>query len=361
MSARHRHKDDGALTGIWLLLIAVSLTLALYLALFASPTRPALGAVIFALGAMAAAAARSVRHRRRRTHEPLERASFRQAAATRVFWEASGEFDAEGWARAELENLRLLCLNVTDDALLGPRVADRLKRACSAVLGGVVDRMDDVLSTGRQLALQPELLDRLSSARTVLLSQLGGAVCQDGEPPSFLPDEVATSAGQALETIAALRAKLRPQLITALIPLLGRVCGLRAPESLRSGELQLDLDELHDRDQVVVNARDLAQALSELLHRLVRTGGLTGPLRVSGSEDEGRLIVRLDWQTRDRWRLAPHRLLEPVRELKYYGVHAELHETIEHSEARLEISFPRADEERAAGGDLNQPRAWRTG
>ena len=266
-----------------------------------------------------------------RAEEAAARA--RHEAAWRLFWEASSDFLPGAWARRDLETLRLLTLNLGPGGLLGDRLARRLRDAVSRVLAGPLDRLGDLLVTGRQLASEHRALEDLEAAIPRLVDQLEGVRCEVGEVPPFDPAIVAEACSAALDACDALRRELGRRVMAdlrAAIAWLGRD---RFPHRVESGELVLpgrDAPEVpagSGRLLVVARAPDLVSALAATLERIFAHGDPVGPVRVAiGETDDGGAGVSISWQAADRIVVEPRKIGQPLQLLRAYGADVRIEE-----------------------------------
>jgi hypothetical protein len=280
---------------------------------------------------------------RRHRGDEIEQRRTREESAARLLWAASRDFLLAGWGRCDLETLRLLALNIAPGQILGARLAERVARSVSSVRSGVLDRLDDLVSTAGELELAPEAVVRLRSAGRLLAAELDGAVCGTGAKVPFRPPAVALACGQALEACAALRKALRPLLIADAPRLVRWLAGARYGGQLRTGALVLEFSDA-DAVRVAVRPLDLTRALDELLGRVLGSAGGAGPVRVSHEIVGRKARLSLSWVAPRRGRLDPQALLDALRPLASYGAQLVLEETPEDGRALLAISLPLAED-----------------
>lgn len=301
--------------------------------------------VAVALGAISHRARRSLRSR----SDNRAARDHRRDAAVRILWAASGDFLASGWGRSELESLRLLALNLPAGHAPGPRLADRLRNAASTVLSGVLDRLNDVVLTAREIDLEPAAVNRLEAAIRVLAAELEDSTFRAGQAIRFRPDSVATAASQAVAACGALRDALRPWIVSDVPAIVDWLVQTRHGVRISSGELIVDLDLRPGESRVAVRPLDLAQALDELLDGVFGRGRATGPVRLAGRLVDQGVVLTIGWAVDDRFRLDPRAVTEPLRVLSSYGARLALEEDAERGSVRLVAELPSASELADAG------------
>ncbi len=277
--------------------------------------------------------------RRRRAAEDAAARAARRDAAVRILWAASGDFLSAGWGRNDLESLRLLALNLDKGQVLGPRLAARLRTAVTAVLSGVLDRLQDVVVTAREVELAPRTVGRLEAAIRVLTTELEDAGCKPGSAVPFRPAAVAHAATQAVESCAALRDALRPHMVSDPAEVLRALAGTRHAARLASGELILDLAAMIDA-RVAARAPDLAGAFDELLRRVFDTGRAVGPVRVGGRVSGPDVVLSISWTVPGPEPPDPRWLTESLRVLSPYGARLGLKDALEDGVVRIEAVLP---------------------
>lgn len=289
-----------------------------------------------AAGATAVLIRRGRRLARRRAEEIQSQAA-RRESAIRILWAASGDFLAAGWGRTELERLRLLALNLPPGRDLGPRLAERLRGAVSAVLCGALDRLQDVVTTAGEVGLQPATVVRLEAALRILAAELETATCRPGAPPGFRAPVVAAAAAQAIEACNALRRALQPHVTADLPAILHWIAESHHPELVAAGGLRVDTSRLAPRTFVAVRPLDLAQALGELLEHVVGRSALTGPVELGCRSVGSDVLLEVTWRAGDV--SEPAVFAESLRVLGSYGARVTIVER-PHGQVRLCSALP---------------------
>ncbi|RMG43414.1 MAG: hypothetical protein D6718_12270 [Acidobacteria bacterium] len=287
----------------------------------------------------------------------------RRDVARRIFWQASGDFAERGWARADLAALALLCRNLPARRPLSARLASRLRTAASAVLGRVVDRLEDVERTGTRLGLSRAGLAAVSRAKQELIARLAEVPFREGEPVPVDPAGITAAAEAAISAVIALRGSIAPEVCAHLGPLLsGRAAGAADGGDFPEGGFETDLSEMRGRGRVAVPAADLAASLDELVEEAQRSKRAGTPVRLRVSEEPGWLQLTISWVMHDRLDFSPRRLLEAAHRLSFFGASVELDEDPESETARLEIALPRLPERDLGAADgRSRPGMTRTG
>ncbi len=299
----------------------------------------ALASVLAALATSSAVAGlRRVRLRRRNRTEEEQARRARHEGAVRILWAASGDFLAAGWGRNDLERLRLLAMNLAEGQPLGPRLAERLRAAASAVMGSVVDRLGDVVLTAREAELDSAGVLRLEAAIRVLVRELDGVTFHPGMVVRFRPQAVARAAGQAVDACAALRESLRPGIASDVAAVVRALAEDRHRARVASGDLLIDLSGLPAGTRVEARPADLARALDELLERVFRGGPVGGPVRLACRATAADVALALSWPGRDRFQVDARAVTESLRLLCSYGARLAIAES--ESEVRVEAVLP---------------------
>jgi hypothetical protein len=264
--------------------------------------------------------------------------------ALRLVWEASGEFSGEGWGRHDIEALRLVCLNLERDQIMGARVAERLRRVIAPVVSGVADRLNALAQSARLVdEVEPLATLRLETSTGALIEQLEGLACRAGEPVPFDPQRVVSSAENALAQCAEIRESLRSRVSSELGTALQQICTQHAQFAARwqAGDLLLDLSRLPShRQRVAVEPDDLDLAIIMLIGALFESGRAVGPVRLQAIDDGPSVKLSVSWTADDRLRLDPARLIRPLRALAAYGVRHALSEAPDQDAIELSAWFP---------------------
>lgn len=257
----------------------------------------------------------------------------------RQAWEASREFLAASWGRNDLETLRLLCLNLAPDQILGARLAARLKAAISAILGRATERLESLTRAAADIGMPPKDIQKLAEALRILDGELQGVVCRAGEPPPFDGPLVAVAAADAVAACDALHRALEPLLVADLHQVIRDQLEDVLFARVRSGEL---LVHISCPSPLLVAARpgDLHRAVARLLHRVFIANRLTGPVRLSLAREGEFGHLALHWSVVDRFHLDPPRLFESLRLLASYGARLAWNEEPETSSASLDCWLP---------------------
>jgi hypothetical protein len=290
------------------------------------------------------------RRHRRRAQEESQAQSARRDAAVRILWAASSDFLAAGWGRSDLERLRLLAMNVAPGQVLGPRIAERLRAATSAVLSGVLDRLADVAATAREVEIEPRVVGRLEISIQILAAELEGVSCRPGSMVMFRPDVVAMAAASAVDACSKLREFLKPSMVSDPAEVVRWLTGTRHRERTAAGELVADLSGLGPGARVAARPLDLAHAMDEMLARVFASGDACGPVTLvcAGGGDD--VTLALVWTPRDRQHIDRRSLTESMRVLSAYGVRLALCDAAQSDGIRLETAFPAVDADTATGG-----------
>lgn len=300
------------------------------------------GLVSGTLVAAGIAFARETKERRAHFERESDAREARREAAFRLFWEASADFEANGWARGDLDTLRMVCRNISPGEELGDRVARRLREAVSNVLAGVIDRLGDVVVTARDIGASPRVIGELERAGGDLVRELEGASFVAGQRPLFDAHQVARAADRALEICASLREAVRPRIVSDLGAIVTWIGNARQAARLGAGELRLKSVLEVGTARVAVRPLDLSEALDALIGRIFAQGQIDGPLDVEVSEAGDATCVTLTWPIRNRFRVDPAGLLRPLRVLSAYGAQVELDEDLEQGVLTLVARLPRA-------------------
>jgi hypothetical protein len=276
----------------------------------------------------------------------------REALAIRQLWETARDFDTGGWGRRDLDALRLVSVNLTPQESLGPRVAERLRTAASAVRAGVTERLAAAAATATAIDLAPDAAELLRCAAETLDVELARGACRAGEPAPFATARVADAAQAAVAACGTLREELRPRVVCSLADALRRaVDAVVARGSDRAlGGPSIDVKPA-PLPLVAVLPSDLLEALAGTLTRALAGGRLVGPLSVAAESGSDALDVRIAWAVEDRYALDPSGALEPLRRLAAYGARADVHESIEDSALEIVLRLPRYVGREERGGE----------
>ncbi|MBP7147301.1 MAG: hypothetical protein KBD01_07130 [Acidobacteria bacterium] len=284
------------------------------------------------------------RHRRRRERRAAEAGRARLAtreAAIRLAWQITGEFvEAAGWGRSDLDGLRLICRNLAPAQPIGPRIAERLRVAASAVAGGAAERLHQLQGAAAALDAGDPALESLGTALATLETELDSVTFRPGEPVGFDPAAVADAAAQVFSSCAELRQLLRPHVVCDLPHALEQVVTARHAARRERGELILDL-RAHN-SHVAVRATDASEALAGLMERVFGRGHVAAPVRVSLEDAGAGLRLGLAWSVDDRLRVDPLLVTEPLRALAAYGMRLSVREAPEQNLLQIEVWLPAA-------------------
>ncbi len=263
----------------------------------------------------------------------------RRDASLRLLRAAVADFEGDRWGRRELDALRLLALNLAPRQILGPRLAQRLQAAVTAVRWGVLDRLSDVRLTADEAGLARQTQARLQAAILSLSAELDGVQCETGAPLAFHPHAVAFACGQAADACAAIRDALSPALVADLREVIddvaarrdggGEAPALTAAQLPESGALR-----------VAVRHSDLAPALANLAARVFLAAG--APVHVEVREAETGALLALSWRAARATELDAPSLAESLRPLSSYGARFVIEETPPEGRIQVELFLPLA-------------------
>lgn len=343
MSAQREPPDvfvAGRPWSFWFGLGLLAAPLASTLARALGPWRASAGLLVavaaIALGGLVARGRRAAR-RRQEADRAARRA--RGEDALRLLRGALADFDPDRWGRRALGTLRLLALNLAPRQDLGPRLAERLAFAVSAVRWGVLDRLNDVLLMANEAELARPAQGRLRAAALSLSAELDGAVCAAGAPLPFHPAAVALACAQAADACDELRGALSPALVADLARILEV---LAAPGRVPSGPPRWTLTRRPQAGAATVAVRgaDLARALAGLAAHAVEIG--VGPIEVAVEASAGEAVVSMRWSAAAGRRVDPRNVIDVLRPLSSYGARIVVEETPPDGGVRVDLFLPSA-------------------
>ncbi len=324
-----------------LAVLAVAATATLFAASAASIATAGRLALSLVLAGLFWIAVEAVRRSMRRTAGP-ERHAASHAPQLRVLWRVTGEFARGGWARHELEQLRLISRNVDGWVHPSRSLELRLDAVITRVLSGVLDRADDVAQLARRMAVAPleaRRVERAVGRLAELLVVRGPAT--DG-PNELDSGAVVRDATEIIAGCTAIRDALRPLAVTNVAPLLAAIDGALTARRLDIENLELDLLSVGNGERALVSPVDLLDALVELLHRVAKDRR-PGTVRLTAVTAPREIEIRVSWCARAGLAEPAADLLVPLRRLAGYGVRVV--EAPQRPDANGEIRFtlPRAD------------------
>ncbi|RMF72170.1 MAG: hypothetical protein D6738_12000 [Acidobacteria bacterium] len=284
------------------------------------------------------------RERRRRALRAQAREAERQRrreASWRVYWQAAADLAPDGWARRDLEALRLVARNLRPGEPLGDRMARRVREATSAVLARVLDRMTDLVVAGRRIGAPEDRLEAFRTAGELLAGELEEARAAEGEPPPFDPEAVVRVVDSTAALADELREAVRSEIVVDVVGLAERLVG-EARRAFRR-ELRLHLAENARRIPVAVRGSDLEQAVDALLARLLASSHVVGPVELEIHHRGTDAHLRIGWRTDDRLRLDPERIVAPLRALAGYGATITVDEDLDAERVSVELRLPLAE------------------
>ena len=276
----------------------------------------------------------------RRAEERAEEAR-RREASFRMFWQASADLAPDGWARRDLEALRLVARNLRPDDILGERMARRVREASSAALARVVDRLTDLALAGRRIGAPESRIEALETATGRLAALLEEARAVTGEGPPFDPPAVV----RTVEALTALADELREAVRPAIVADLARMAERVAHEARRSfrHELRLNRGAEPARLAVAVRESDLEAAIAALLERLMSRGHVAGPVDLEVRHEGEAARVLVAWTIADRLRVDPEHIAQPLRLLAAYGAGVTVEENVHDQRITVELALPLAE------------------
>lgn len=280
----------------------------------------------------------------RRVVRAMDRHRRQEDLALRKFWQVSADFSDRGWARADLERLRLLCRNVESRQLLSERLALRIKTAATHVVAGVLDRLEDLSRTGRQLDLSPRSVERIEAGSSVLIEELVGTEFTAGVNARFDPQRVSEAIDGVLEACERLRSGVSPRIAADTSALMNWLTKSKFARLHDTGRLVVDA-RVGDSGRVAVRATDLVEALDELLSRALEHDQIDGTVHVEMVDRREGIELELDCRVIDRFRLSPSSLVAPLRKLTAYGVRVQLEEELEQERIRIRMTLPKTEVE----------------